>query len=173
MSVVKLAVVYDSKTGNTKQAAEWIAEGMNEVKGVESRTFRIDAVDNEYLKDAAGMIAGCPAYTAMLTPDMRTWLLQIGEKIDLSGKLGGAFSTEQYTHGGGELVIQSILTAEMVCGMLTYSGGRALGRPVIHLGPVGVNNNVEEHNNLEYYKETFMIFGERFAWKAMELFANE
>ena len=27
---MKLAVLYDSKSGNTKQAAEWIAAGMNE-----------------------------------------------------------------------------------------------------------------------------------------------
>ena len=25
---MKLCVIYDSKTGNTRQAAEWIAEGM-------------------------------------------------------------------------------------------------------------------------------------------------
>ena len=29
---MKLAVIYDSKTGNTQKAAEWIAEGMNEVE---------------------------------------------------------------------------------------------------------------------------------------------
>lgn len=38
---MKLAVIYDSKTGNTKQAAEWIAEGMNEVDGVEAQAFSI------------------------------------------------------------------------------------------------------------------------------------
>ena len=26
---MKLAVIYDSRTGNTRQAAEWITEGMN------------------------------------------------------------------------------------------------------------------------------------------------
>ena len=28
---MKLAVIYDSKTGNTKQAADWIIEGMRKV----------------------------------------------------------------------------------------------------------------------------------------------
>ena len=37
---MKLAVLYDSKTGNTKQAAEWIAAGMGEVENVEARAFR-------------------------------------------------------------------------------------------------------------------------------------
>ena len=42
--------------------------------------------------------------------------------------------------------------------------------PVIHLGPVGVNDNMEKHNGMEHYKETFLLFGERFAGKAAELF---
>ena len=38
---MKLAVIYDSKTGNTKQAAEWIAQGMMLEEGVEAQTFHI------------------------------------------------------------------------------------------------------------------------------------
>ena len=37
---MKLAVLYDSRTGNTKQAAEWIAEGMASVEGAEARACR-------------------------------------------------------------------------------------------------------------------------------------
>ena len=58
----------------------------------------------------------------------------------------------------------------MVKGMLCYSGGGACGMPVIHLGPVGVNDNVEKHNGMDKYKDNFIIFGERFAKKATELF---
>ena len=42
--------------------------------------------------------------------------------------------------------------------------------PVIHLGPVGVNGNVEKHNAMELYKDNFVISGKRFASKAKELF---
>ncbi len=41
--------------------------------------------------------------------------------------------------------------------------------PFIHLGPVGVNNNVEAHNSLEYYRDNFVIYGRRFAEKAADL----
>jgi IS30 family transposase len=51
------------------------------------------------------------------------------------------------------MVIQSILTNELVFGMLCYSGGAALGKPVIHMGPVGVNGNVEPHNDLNHYNK--------------------
>ena len=167
---MKLAVIYESVTGNTKQAAEWIAAGMNAVAGVEARAFPIDAVDEAFVKEARGAVIGCPSYMASITPNMRAWLIQAA-KLGLAGKLGGAFATEQYTHGGAELVIQSILTNELVFGMLCYSGGSSQGKPVIHIGPVGVNGNTEPHNGMENYEEYFRVFGRRFADKALELFS--
>ena len=168
---MKLAVIYESVTGNTKQAAEWIAAGMNAVAGVEARAFPIDAVDESFVKEAMGAVIGCPSYMASITPNLRAWLMQAA-KLGLAGKLGGAFATEQYTHGGANLVIQSILTNELVFGMLCYSGGAACGRPVIHIGPVGVNDNMEKFNGMENYKDYFNIYGERFATKAAELFGE-
>ena len=168
---MKLAVIYESVTGNTKKAAEWIAEGMNSVGGAEARAFPINGEDEKFVKAARGVVIGCPSYMASMTPNMRAWLMK-GEKLELAGKLGGAFATEQYTHGGGEMVIQSILTNELCFGMLCYSGGAAMGRPCIHIGPVAVNGNIEEHNGMEHYKETFRVFGERFAKKAAELFGT-
>ena len=169
---MKLAVIYDSKTGNTQKAAEWIAEGMNEVDGTEVAVFSVGEVDADFVKDSAGVVAGCPSYGALMTPNMRNWLFAEAGKLGLAGKLGGAFATEQYSHGGGELIIQSIITNEMVFGMLCYSSGGEYGHPYIHLGPVGVNGNKEAHNALENYKDYFTIFGQRFAKKAGEIFVE-
>ncbi len=169
---MKLAVIYDSVTGNTKQAAEWIAEGMNQVNGTDARAFHIDSVDAEFMACISGAVIGCPSYMAAMTPNMHAWLMSAG-KLGLAGKLGGAFATEQYTHGGGETVIQSILTSELCFGMLCYSGGSSKGKPVIHRGPIGVNGNVEPQNGMENYSQTFRIFGERFAQKAAELFGAD
>ncbi len=167
---MKLSVLYDSKTGNTKQAAEWIIEGMNEVEGIEAATFSIHEADEEFVKESKGVVIGSPSYAAAMTPDIHSWIMQSSGKLGFAGKLGGAFATEQYTHGGGDLVIQSIINIEMVLGMVCYSSGGACGNPYIHLGPVGVNGNKESHNSLEYYKDYFTIFGKRFAEKAVELF---
>ena len=166
---MKLAVIYDSVSGNTRQAAEWIAEGMRRIDGTDARTFRIDDVDEAFVAEISGAVIGCPSYVATMTPNMRAWLMKAG-KLGLAGKLGGAFATEQYTHGGGEMVIQSILTIELCFGMLCYSGGASKGKPCIHMGPIGVNGNVEAHNGMEHYREYFRIFGERFALKSSELF---
>ncbi|MCR5416235.1 MAG: flavodoxin family protein [Pseudobutyrivibrio sp.] len=167
---MKLAVIYDSKTGNTKQAAEWIVEGMNAISGAEAKAFSIDEVDEEFAKEAKAIVFGSPSYMASLTPNLHQWIFTNGGKLDLAGKLGGAFATAQYTHGGADTVIQSILTLELVKGMLCYSSGNEFGLPYIHLGPVAINNNKESHNGLENYKETFVIYGNRFATKATQLF---
>ena len=167
---MKLSVLYDSKTGNTKQAAEWIAEGMNTLENVEAKAFSISSVEEEFVKESQGIVIGSPSYAAMMTPDLHGWLLSEAGKLGFANKLGGAFATEQYAHGGGTLVIQSILNFEMISGMLCYSGGGSCGKPFIHLGPVGVNNNIEKHNGMELYKDNFVVYGKRFAGKAQELF---
>ena len=167
---MKLAVIYDSLTDHTKQCADWIVEGINSVKDVEAKDFKYDAVDTDYVKEAKGVVLGSPSYAAQMTPAFHTWMLTEAGKLNMGGKLGGAFATQQFSHGGGELVIQSIHTFMLVWGMLVYSGGGAKGRPVIHTGPVATNSNVEEFSRLEDYRDYFVIFGERFAEKAKELF---
>ncbi len=167
---MKLAVIYDSKTGNTKQAAEWIVEGMCKADDIIASAFSIENIDEAFVKEAKGIVVGSPSYAAAMTPAIHAWLMENGGKLAFGGKLGGAFATEQFTHGGGEAVLQNILTIEMVNGMLCYSSGGACGSPCIHLGPVGVNNNIEKHNGMEKYKDNFVIFGKRFADKALEIF---
>ena len=167
---MKLAVIVDSKTGNTRQAADWIVQGMNLVEDIEAKAFTIPEVDEDFVKESCGIVIGSPSYAAQMTPALHTWMMSSTGNLGFAGKLGGAFATEQFTHGGGETVIQSILTIEMVKGMLCYSGGGACGMPVIHLGPVGVNDNVEKHNGMDKYKDNFLVFGERFAKKTVEIF---
>ena len=167
---MKLAIIYDSKTGNTKQAGDWIVEGMNQVDGVEARAFLIGEEDQAFVEEAKGIVIGSPSYSASMSPSLRTWLFESGSELGMAGKLGGSFATVQYTHGGGDLVIQSIIMIELSFGMLCYSSGVEFGKPYIHLGPVAVNHNEEAHNRLENYKDNFVVYGERFASKAMEIF---
>jgi len=44
---MKMAVIYHSVTGNTKNMGDFIVKGMNSVDGVEARAFPIEAVDVE------------------------------------------------------------------------------------------------------------------------------
>ncbi len=161
---MKATILYHSVSGNTKAVAEIIAAGMNSVEGMEAKAFSIDAVDEDFAKESKCIIAGCPIYAASVTAAMQTFLQTEFRKCAPFGKIGGAFATANYVHGGGELGIRSILDAMMVMGMLAYSSGAAYGAPVIHLGPVALGAKLDET------KENFEIYGKRMAEKTMEIF---
>ncbi|MCI6568097.1 MAG: NAD(P)H-dependent oxidoreductase [Dysosmobacter sp.] len=160
---MKMSVLYHSKSGNTKAMAEAVAEGMEQVEAVEAKTMSIDAVDEEWLRESVCLVLGSPTYYASVSGEMKLFLEGLG-KYGVAGKLGGAFATANYIHGGGELAIQTILDHLMVYGMLVYSGGGSKGKPVIHLGPEAVAGELEKS------RETFLVYGRRMAEKAAELF---
>ena len=152
----KVAIVYCSRTGTTAKAAEYIAEGIRSAE-CEAECFSIEDSDCDYVKTADGIILGSPTYMASASYEMMTWLQTKAGMLGLAHKLGGAYATEQYIHGGAENVIVTLLTHEMVFGMMTYSGGGSYGKPVIHLGPVGMSQNIES------FRDLFETYGRRFA----------
>jgi len=164
---MKMAVIYHSVTGNTKHMGERIARGMNSVEGVEARCFGIEAVDTAFVKEAKCVVFGSPIYAAHITGQMMNYLLAEAGKLELAGKLAGAYTTAQYVHGGAELGIREMLDHCMVLGALIYSGGGSWGKPVIHLGPVGIDHTLD----IEQFAENFEIYGKRMAAKAVELFS--
>lgn len=161
---MKLSVLYFSKSGVTKMMAEAVARGMRSVEGAEVGVFSIDGVNMEFLKDSKAVVLGTPTYHANPTWQVKKWLDETN-RLCLVNKLGGAFATADYVHGGGDVAVSTILTHMMTFGMLVYSGGSAFGKPYIHMGPVAVKENKED------YIETFEIYGKRIALKAAELFA--
>ena len=82
----------------------------------------------------------------------------------LAGKIGGAFTTADYIHSGGEFGIRLILDHMLMHGMLTYSGGSSFGKPVIHLGTVTLKNHLEES------KDSFLLYGQRMATQTTETY---
>lgn len=164
---MKAAVIYHSVTGNTKNMGELIVKGMNAVEGVEAKAFPIEAVDVEFVKEAKCVVFGSPIYAAHITGQMMNYLLSGVRELGLAGKLVGAYTTAQYVHGGAELGIREILDHCMVMGALVYSGGGSFGAPVIHLGPVGIDNTMD----INQFADNFEVYGTRMATKASELFA--
>ncbi len=81
------------------------------------------------------MIMGCPIYMASIPTEVKDWFDHDPLKRELAGKLGGAFATADYVHGGGELGIQSILDHMLVLGMLAYSRRRKLRKAGHPPGP--------------------------------------
>ena len=161
---MKMSVLYHSKSGNTKRMAEVICDGMMSVEGVEAKAISIDELDMDWIKESKCVVMGTPIYMASLTAKFKTFLENEAKGLGLAGKIGGAFATVDYVHGGGEFGIRTILDHMMVFGMMTFSGGISYGRPVIHLGPVAVSANIED------FDDTFTLYGQRMAIKTVEVF---
>lgn len=143
--------------------AEAIARGM-EKAGMEARSFPVEDFDERWAAESKCLVLGTPAYYASVSSAVKTFLEGPFRKCQPAGKLGGAFATCDYAHGGGDLAVRLILDHMMVYGMLVYSGGGTYGKPVIHLGPVAVSSSLDEAEAL------FSLYGERMAGKALELF---
>ncbi len=164
---MNIAVIYYSKSGNTKKMADIIVDAINSVSETNARAFSIEEISldskeinpdvDDYINSCAGIIVGTPTYYASLSGAIKVWLERVSEKYNLSGKIGGAFATAYYVHGGADIAIQSVLSHLLCNGALAYSGGHSLGNPVIHLGPVALAED------LMSYKELFTQYGIRFA----------
>ena len=93
----KVLIAYDSRTGNTKQMAEFIAEGVR-ISGNEAELEKITAIKNEKaLQGYDAYVFGCPTYHRDMTNGMKTFLFLV-QKAGLEGKAGGAFGS--HTHSG-------------------------------------------------------------------------
>ena len=74
------------------------------------------------------MVFYCPTYMAGPTADFYTWMEKSAKPLNLAGKLGGVFATEQYIHGGADLTMNALLIHLLVYGMMIYSGGGSYGK---------------------------------------------
>ncbi len=93
----RVLIAYYSRTGNTKQMAEYIAEGVR-IAGCEAELKKISAIKNEKaLHGHDAYLFGCPTYHRDMTEGMKTFLF-LAQKANLAGKVGGAFGS--HTHSG-------------------------------------------------------------------------
>ncbi len=86
----KVLIAYFSATGTTEKMAEYIAEGVR-FSGQEAVVKKIgDIKDVAELAGYDGYIFGSPTYSLDLPKPMKR-LLSTTEKVNLEGKMGGAF----------------------------------------------------------------------------------
>ncbi len=93
----KVLIAYVSRTGKTQKMADYIAEGIR-FSGNEAEIKKTTEIKNEKdLEGYDGYVFGCPTYHRDMTAGMKTFLF-VAEKLNLVGKMGGAFGS--YTHSG-------------------------------------------------------------------------
>ena len=161
---MKIAIVYHSESGNTKNMAELVREGCLKIPEIEAERMSIDNVDEGYVVESAAIIFGSPTYEGSCSWQMKKYL-DTGPK-GLAGKLGGVFVSQNWPGGGGASFAEmTIIAAMLVHGMIIYSGGISVGQPYLHFGAVSRKAPDEE-----LYRDRCIKLGENIAVKAIELF---
>jgi flavodoxin len=123
----KVLVAYVSRTGKTQKMADYIAEGIR-FSGNEVEIKKTTEIKNEKdLEGYDGYVFGCPTYHRDMTAGMKTFLF-VAEKLNLVGKMGGAFGS--YTHSGE--------SAPMVFDTMQY----VFKMDMVDLGPLSLKEAV-------------------------------
>jgi NAD(P)H dehydrogenase (quinone) len=131
--MAKVLVCYYSRTGNTEEMAEKIAEVMKG-EGLDVDLAKVENMKVDELLNYDCLIFGSPCYYGSMAWPMKK-LLDESVKFHgrMKGKIGGAFSSSANVGGGNETTILSILKALIIHGMIVQ--GEPSGD---HYGPVSI-----------------------------------
>ena len=134
--MARILVVYYSRGGNTRRMAEMVAEGAR-TAGAEVDLKDVSEVAPEDLLDYDGIIAGSPTYYGLMCAELKGLFDEsVRFHKQLTGKVGGAFTSSGNLAGGNETTVLSILQAMLIHGMIVqgtasgnHYGAVALGAP--------------------------------------------
>ncbi len=89
---MKVFVIYDSKYGNTKIAAENILEGIKQVEGIEVAIGYVKEVDSQSVGSCDGLILGAPNHMASPSRTMKKFVDKLAN-LDLKATKVAVFGT--------------------------------------------------------------------------------
>ena len=117
--MVKILIVFDSRSGNTEKMAWAVADGVKQVQGVDVEVKKVDQTSLEDLMNADGIIMGSPTYYGQMSAKLKG-LIDKSTEIHgkLEGKVGAAFTSSGGTATGAETTLLSILQAMLIHGMV-------------------------------------------------------
>ena len=150
-SPTRLLIVYHSRTGSVESLAATMAEAARNA-GAEVRVRRArevadpeamakvegwaesaarqnalyDAPSHEDAEWADAILFGTPSYFGAMATELKNFLDQLGPQWKrgmLAGKVGGAFSTASWPHGGTEIVTYSMYAPMAHLGMVILPTG--------------------------------------------------
>ena len=146
----KVLISYFSKSGNTKEMAEYIKEGLDSLGDVLVDLKKVQNTTIKDLRSSDGIVIGSPTYFGVMATEVKELMdksIQCYGK--LTGKVGGAFTSSGMIGGGNETTILSILQGLLIHGMIVQ--GVQQGN---HYGPVsvGVPNEDVQKECVQYGK---------------------
>ncbi len=174
-SLTRLLIVYYSRNGSVEGLAEAMADSaqgagaevrvrrarevvdagaMAKVKGwAESaarQNAKYDAPSHEDAEWADAILFGTPCYFGAMATELKNFLDQLGpqwKRGALAGKVGGAFSTASWPHGGTEVVTLSMYAPMAHLGMVILPTGYTDEAMLEAGSPYGASAIVGEENS--------------------------
>jgi len=113
----KILILYFSKTGNTKEMAQSVANGIDEAKH-EVLIKDITESEPEIMLEYEGIIVGSPTYYGTVCAEIKEFFdKSVKFHGKLEGKVGAAF-TSAGSRGGDESTVLNLLQIFLVHGMI-------------------------------------------------------
>ena len=103
--MARAIIIYESKYGNTKLAAEAVAEGIKQTSGIEPAAIELKEVNLEGLTEFDAILIGSPNHMGNATRGIRKFIDRLG-KINLEGKRAAVFDT--YIGGDFEKAVKKM-----------------------------------------------------------------
>ncbi|NMC60365.1 MAG: flavodoxin family protein [Candidatus Methanofastidiosa archaeon] len=131
--MVSVLIVYYTKSGNTREMANMLAKFLRDEE-VDVEVRNVADTTPDYLVQYDGILLGSPTYYGDMAAEMKELIdKSVRYHGELSGKLGGAFTSSAYIGGGNETTLLSILKAMLIHGMVIVGVHNA-----DHYGPVSI-----------------------------------
>ena len=145
---MQVLVLYYSQTGNTKELAEAIAEGVRQLDDVAVIVRTTDEVTKTDFLNSQGIIAGSPVYFGTMASQLKKVFDDyVVIRRNMEDKIGAAFATSGDPTGGKETTLFSIIHALLIYGMIV------VGDPMEATGHYGVACDGKPDNSIKHNAE--------------------
>jgi NAD(P)H dehydrogenase (quinone) len=130
----RIAVLFYSRTGNTKKMAELIAEGVK-AAGADAVLKPVGETEPAELLDYDGIVIGSPTYYGSMAWEVKKLLDEsVAYHGRLDGKVGAAFASAANIGGGNETTVLAIVQSMLIHGMIVQGDPEG-----DHYGRVSIN----------------------------------
>ena len=105
--MARVLIVYATRTGETQNIAELIAEGIR-FGGHQAQAASVKEIKNEAdLNGYDGYVFGSATYHGEMLQGMKTFLF-LAEKADLQGKVGGSFGSYGWSGEANDRIFETM-----------------------------------------------------------------
>ena len=137
--MAKGIVIYHSRSGNTKEMAQIIAQAMNDSDVPTECKSVVDVTPDEVFSYDA-IVLGSPTYYGQMAAPIKQLIDDLVTRhSQLDGKVGAAFSSSANIAGGNETTIMGIIEAMLISGMVVQGDPKG-----DHYGPVSIGKPDEK-----------------------------